>query len=133
MTPVKSRIRNGVISGMECQVRVRCMRRVWCAVVGEGVGGNGKYYKCRMGEWSSSRFFVNMDMSTEASDTTTDLTENKKARTKIPFEDVRHYLKYAEYPDSYFRQSGKKTSLRKYCRHFRYDTEGKSTITLIIT
>ena len=81
----------------------------------------------------SSRFFVNMDMSTEASDTTTDLAENKKARTKIPFEDVRHYLKYAEYPDSYFRQSGKKTSLRKYCRHFRYDTEGKSTITLIIT
>ena len=58
------------------------MRRVWCAVVGEGVGGNGKYYRCRMGEWSSSRFFVNMDMSTEAIDTTTDLTENKKARTK---------------------------------------------------
>ena len=60
--PVKSLIRNGVISGMGCQVRVRCMRRVWCAVVGEGVGGNGKYYRCRMGEWSSSRFFVNMDM-----------------------------------------------------------------------
>ena len=98
--PVKSLIRNGVISGMGCQVRVRCMRRVWCAVVGEGVGGNGKYYRCRMGEWSSSRFFVNIDMSPEASDTTTDLTENKKARTKIPFEDVRHYLKYAEYPDS---------------------------------
>ena len=49
----------------------------------------------------------------------TDLTENKKAKTKIPFEDVRHNLKYAEYPDSYFRQSGKKTSLRKYCGHFR--------------
>ena len=65
-----------------------------------------------MGEWSSSRFFVNMDISTEASDTTTNLTENKKARTKILFEDVRHYLKYAENPDSYFRQSGKKTSLR---------------------
>ena len=86
-----------------------------------------------MGEWSSFRFFVNMDMSTEASDTTADLTEDKKARTKIPFEDVRHCLKYAEYPDSYLRQSGKKTSLRKYCRHFRYDTEGKTTITLIIT
>ena len=56
---------------------------------GGGVAGNGEYYKRRMGEWSSSRFFVNMDMSTEASDTTTDLTENKKARTKIPFEDVR--------------------------------------------
>ena len=41
--PVKSLIRNGVISGMGCQVRVRYMRRVWCAVVGEGVGGNGKY------------------------------------------------------------------------------------------
>ena len=61
-----------------------------------------------MGEWSSSRFFVNMDMSTEASDTTTDLTENKISQNKIPFEDVRHYLKYAEYPDSYFRQSGKR-------------------------
>ena len=34
--PVKSLIRNGVISGMGCQVRVRFMRRVWCAVVGEG-------------------------------------------------------------------------------------------------
>ena len=64
--PVKSLIRNGVISGMGCQVRVKCLRRVWCAVVGEGVGGNGKYYRCRMSEWSSSRFFVNMDMSTEA-------------------------------------------------------------------
>ena len=73
-------------------------------------------------------------MSPEASDTTTDLMENKKKnRTKIPFEDVSHYLKYAEYPASSFRQSGKKTSLRKYCRHFRYDTEGKTTITLIIT
>ena len=54
------------------------MLRVWCAMVGEGVGGNGKYYRCRTGEWSSSRFFVNMDMSPEASDTTTDLMENKK-------------------------------------------------------
>ena len=70
---MKSLIRNVVISGMGCQVRVRCMRRVWCAMVGEGVGGNGKYYRCRMGEWSSSRFFVNMDMSPEA--TTTDLTQ----------------------------------------------------------
>ena len=60
----------------------------------------------------------------QLSDTTTDLTGNKKNRTKILFEDVRHYLKYAEYPDSYFRQSGKKTSLRKNCHHFRYDTEG---------
>ena len=68
----------------------------------------------------------------QLSDTTTDLTENKKARTKKTFEDVRHYLKYAEYPDSYFR-SGKKTSLRKFCRHFRYDTEGRTTITLLIT
>ena len=48
--PVKSLIRNGVISGMGCQVRVRYMRRVWCAVVGEGVGGNGKYCKCSSGE-----------------------------------------------------------------------------------
>ena len=48
--PVKSLIRNGVISGMGCQVRVGYMRRVWCAVVGEGVGGNGKYCKCSSGE-----------------------------------------------------------------------------------
>ena len=47
-------------------------------MVGEGGGGNGKYYRCRMGEWSSSRFFVNMDMSPEASDTTTDLTGDQK-------------------------------------------------------
>ena len=39
--PVKSLIRNGVISGMGRQVRY--MGRVWCAVVGEGVCGNGKY------------------------------------------------------------------------------------------
>ena len=50
--PVKSLIRNGVISGMGCQVRVRYMRRVWCAVVGGGVGGNGKYCKCSSGEWA---------------------------------------------------------------------------------
>ena len=48
--PVKSLIRNGVISGMGCQVRVRYMRRVWCAVAGEGVGGYGKYCKCSSGE-----------------------------------------------------------------------------------
>ena len=47
-----------------------------------GVGGNGKYYRCRMGEWSSSRFFVNMDMSPEASDTTTDLMVNEKKQNK---------------------------------------------------
>ena len=52
-------------------------------MVGEGVGGNGKYYRCRMGELSSSRFFVNMDMSPEASDTTTDLTGNKKIEQKF--------------------------------------------------
>ena len=134
VVPVKSLIRNGVISGLGCQVRVRCMRRVWCAVVGEGVGRNGKYYRCRMGEWSSSRIVVNMDMSTKAIKWNINWPNGKqKSQNKKPFEDVRHYLKYAEYPDSYFRQSGKKTSLRKYCRHFRYDTEGKTTITLIIT
>ena len=38
---MKSLIRNGVISGMGCQVRVRYMRRVWCAVVGEGCVATG--------------------------------------------------------------------------------------------
>ena len=99
--PVKSLIRNGVISGMGCQVRVRCMRRVWCAVVGEGVGGNGKYYRCAWVNGHHPDFLsTRICQLKQLSDTTTDLTENKKARTKIPFEDVRHYLKYAEYADS---------------------------------
>ena len=57
----------------------------------------------------------------QLSDTTTDLTENKKARTKKTFEDTMNIL---------IATLG---NLGKYCGHFRYDTEGKTTITLIIT
>ena len=120
--PVKSRIRNGVISGMGCQVRVRCMRRVWCAVVGEGWVATGSTIGVAWVNGHHPDFLSTwICQLKQLSDTTTDLMENKKARAKKTFEDTLNIL---------IATLGK---MGKYCRHFRYDTEGKTTVTLIIT
>ena len=64
------------------------MRRAWCAVVGEGSTIGVAWVNGHHPEFLST-WICQLKQ--------TDLTENKKARTKIPFQDVRHYLKYAVY------------------------------------
>ena len=58
--------------------------------------------------------------------TLSDSVENPNTRNKIPFQAIENYLRSGEFPDNYVGNKGKKASLRRYEKHFRFDAQSEA-------